>query len=143
MRKSTARMSSVAFMFSFVLNAQTPTAPLAVMDAFQKAYPSAKLKSVKPEKRKGKTVYELESLNGGHTLDVLFAAGGEIIEAEEGLSIAEIPAVVLASIKKRHPKAEVLSAEKLTAAAGTKFEIVIREAGQKREVVLDATGRAQ
>lgn len=136
-------MRSILFALATVglLHAQSAKAPAPVMEAFQKAYPQAKLKSVKPEKRNGKTVYELESTNAAGSLDVLYSDKGELIEAEEGMPVADLPAAVSAGVQAKYPKAKVLSAEKVTSPAGIKFEMIIQEGKKKKEVTLDSTGR--
>lgn len=126
-----------------LLNAQGAKAPALVMEAFQKAYPQAKLKTVKPEKRNGKTVYELESTNASGNLDVLYSDKGELIESEESMPVADLPAEVSAAIKTKHPKATVVSAEKVTSASGIKFEMIIQEGKKKKEITLDSAGRFQ
>ncbi len=126
-----------------LLNAQSAKAPALVMEAFQKAYPQAKLNTVKPEKRNGKTVYELESTNAFGSLDVLYSDKGELIEAEESMPVADLPAEVSAAIKTKHPKATVVSAEKIRSASGIKFEMIIQEGKKKKEITLDSAGRFQ
>ena len=103
------------------------------MEAFQKAYPQAKLKTVKAEKHKGKTAYEFEGTNASGSLEALFSDQGELIEAEESIPVAEIPSEVIAAIKAKKPNTTMLRAEKDTSSSGIEFD--------KREVTLDSTGR--
>lgn len=118
-------MRSILFALAIVglLHAQSAKAPAPVMEAFQKAYPQAKLKSVKQEKRNGKR------------------DKGELIEAEESMPVADLPAEVSAAVQAKHPKAKVVSAEKVTSPSGIKFEMIIQEGKKKKEVTLDSTGR--
>ena len=48
--------------------------PAPVLAAFQKAYPTAKLKACSSEQRDGKTCYELESKDGKTERDLIYAA---------------------------------------------------------------------
>ena len=136
-------MRSILFAWAIVglLHAQSAKAPAPVMEAFHKAYPQAKLKSVKQEKRNGKRVYELESTNASGSLDVLYSDKGELIEAEESMPVADLPAAVSAAVQAKHPKVKVVSAEKVTSPSGIKFEMIIQEGKKKKEVTLDSTGR--
>lgn len=136
-------MRSIFFALAIVglLRAQSAKTPAPVMEAFQKAYPQAKLMSVKQEKRNGKRVYELESTNASGSLDVLYSDKGELIEAEESMPVADLPAAVSASVQAKHPEAKVVSAERVTSPSGIKFEMIIEEGKKKKEVALDSTGR--
>jgi hypothetical protein len=100
--------------------AQTPRAsqtfawPGAVETAFKQKYPKATVKAViKETNTAGKTVYEVESIDSGRRRSIDYNPDGTIIHYEEELTEAEVPAVVLAAIKTRYPKAAITLRERL------------------------------
>jgi len=87
--------------------------PPAVEGAFKKAYPNATIKAVSKEVANGKTIYEVESIDNGRRRDINYNPDGSLILYEEQLTEAEVPAVVMAAIKKRYPKATTTAWERL------------------------------
>ena len=87
--------------------------PVAVAAAFQKAYPQAKIKGTSMETENGKTMYEIESVDGKVNRDLLYAADGSCLEIEETVAVKDLPADVAAGLKKGFPEGKVSKAEKL------------------------------
>jgi hypothetical protein len=59
--------------------------PAAVSEAFTKAYPKAVSTGADKEAEKGKTFYEIESLDGTMKRDLLYTPEGKAAEIEEAL----------------------------------------------------------
>ena len=57
--------------------------PAAVLAAFEKAYPNAKIKGYSKETDNGQLVYEVECVEGAVTRDVTFTADGTLVAIEE------------------------------------------------------------
>jgi len=93
--------------------AATPKMPAAIEAAFKQAYPNAVVKSVSKETEDGKVQYEVESLDGGRRRDINYNPDGTVILYEEALTEADVPAVVVAAIKARYPKATITTRERL------------------------------
>lgn len=87
--------------------------PPAVEAAFKKAYPNATIKAVSKEVANGTTIYEVESIDNGRRRDINYNPDGSLILYEEQLTETEVPAVVIAAIKKRYPKATTTAWERL------------------------------
>src|SRR5215510_1144248 len=85
-------------------------APQAVIDAFKKQYPNATIKSVSSEKEGGKTVYEIESMDGTQRRDLMYDGNGTVLSTEELIPKAQIPKAVLDAITAKYPKASIASA---------------------------------
>jgi hypothetical protein len=68
--------------------------PSAVLSAFQKSYPKASIKGIAEEKKEGKTYYEIESLDGKTSRDLLYLADGSVAEIEESMATADLPGAV-------------------------------------------------
>src|SRR3954465_14864495 len=84
--------------------AAPPKAPQAVLDAFRKQYPNATIKSVSSEKEGGRTVYEVESMDGTQRRDLMYEADGKVISTEELIPNAQIPKAVSDALAAKYPK---------------------------------------
>lgn len=114
--------------------------PGAVAAAFQKAYPNAKIKGASKEAENGKTLYEVESVDGKINRDLLYNADGTCVEIEEAIPVKALPDVVANALKKAFPKGKVLKSEKLTKSKTIQYELVIQSGEEKHEVVFDTKG---
>ena len=88
--------------------------PAAVLTAFEKAYPKAEIKGLTKEKENGKTFYEIESVDGKLSRDLLYLADGTVVEIEEGVPPGDLPASVKAAVGKEHPQGKIVKSEKVT-----------------------------
>jgi len=114
--------------------------PAAVEAAFKKAYPAATIKNVSSETEDGKLQYEIESVDGKTNRDVIYLANGTLVLAEEQIEASAVPAVVLAALKVRYPKATITKYEKLTRGTATSFEMILTGAAVKEaELAPDGT----
>ena len=119
----------------------TKDLPAPVLAAFQKAYPSAKLKTCSSEKKDGKTCYELESMDGKTERDLIYAEDGSVMEMEEGIDLADLPEAAKQGISEKYPKATIKKAEKLTKGSDVSFEVVVKDGKKKMELAFDAQRR--
>jgi len=115
------------------------TLPPAVEAAFKAAYPSATINNVSKEKEGGQEIYEVESVDRGLHRDLNYKADGTVVDMEEEVAEADLPASVAAAIKTRYPKATVAKREKLTKGATVTYEIQLK--GGPGEVVLTPDGK--
>jgi uncharacterized membrane protein YkoI len=113
--------------------------PAAVQTAVQQEESNgATVKNIVAEKEGGRTVYEVEMTVRGHTRDLLFDAGGTVIETEEEVSLDAVPAPVKAALEAR---GTVVKVEVVTKGANVTYEGQIEKNGKKSEVAVDAAGR--
>ncbi len=116
--------------------------PAEVIAAFEKAYPKATVKGYSKEVEKGQTLYEVESLEGKTTRDILYSADGKTMETEEGVEVKDLPAAVTQALEKKYPGAKIRKAEKLTKVDWSGFEIAVTTKDNKKaEFVSDAKGK--
>ena len=124
--------------------AAKPTAgvklPAAIDAAFKASYPNATIKHVSKEMEGGKEAYEVESVDRGLARDLVYRADGTVVNIEEALTPADVPAPVAAAIKARYPKATITKREKLTTGTVVQYEMQITGANVK-EVVLNPDGK--
>ena len=115
--------------------------PSAVLSAFENAYPKASMKGFAKEVEDGKTCYEIESLDGMTTRDILYFADGKVAEIEEGVPADKLPDAVKATVKKEYPKGKITKAEHLTREAIVEYEIHIISGKTKHELIVAPDGK--
>lgn len=115
--------------------------PANVTAAFQKQYPSATIRGAGKETEQGKTLYEVESVDGKVNRDLLYTADGTCVEIEETIALSSLPDAVSNSLKKEFPKGKVLKTEKLTKGETVQYELLIQTGKTKSEVVFDDAGK--
>jgi len=115
--------------------------PSAVLKSFKKEYPKAHIKGLSTETEKGKSYFEIESIDGKVRRDLLYTPEGKVAEIEETITTSELPKESIESIQKKIPGGKIEKAERVT--SGSKVTYELRVAGKKAiyEVVLDSTGK--
>jgi uncharacterized membrane protein YkoI len=112
--------------------------PPAVQKAVQDATKGATIKGYSKEVEDGKTMYEVETMVGGHTRDLLFDESGNLVSAEEATALDAVPAPARAAFET-HGK--LLTVETITKGKTVVYEGVVQKNGKKTEVVVDADGK--
>jgi hypothetical protein len=105
--------------------------PPAILIAFQQAYPKATIKNAAKETENGKTVWEVESIDNGLARDLIYNADGTVVEMEEQVEPASLPAAVSAAFKAKYPKATITKAEKLMKGTTVTYEMALKGAAVK------------
>ena len=100
--------------------------PAAVTAAFKKSYPDAVIKNSAKETEGGKTVYEVESVDKGMNRDLIYNPDGTVVEFEEQIKPADLPAPVAAALKQLYPKATITKAEKLMNGETIQYEMALK-----------------
>jgi uncharacterized membrane protein YkoI len=114
--------------------------PPAVIASFEKSYPAATIKSYEREDRGGETCYEIESTEGTIERDIIYSAGGGVLEIEESLDVKQLPERVRKSVEKNHSQGKILSAEKVTQGKDITYELIVQSGEKKLEMEIDAYG---
>lgn len=115
--------------------------PGAVLSAFEKTYSKAVVKGYSREEKDGKTLYEVESLEGKIHRDVSYLEDGSLVLVEEVVAVKSLPEAVRQTVKKEHPKGKIELAEKIMQGTTIKYEVVVTEGKKKLEIKLDASGK--
>ena len=115
--------------------------PVAVMSAFQKAYPNAKIKGYSTEKENGKTFFEIESMRGKMSLDVEFLPDGTVNEVEEGVAAKDLPTPVMDAVKAKYPKGTVAKGEKKTVGTTISYELKVTVGKTRAGIEIDPSGK--
>jgi uncharacterized membrane protein YkoI len=114
--------------------------PPAVLTAFTKSYPNAKIKEVGMEMEDSTTYYEIESKDGKTKRSLLFTADGTLKEIEEAMKTDDLPEAVKNAIQREYPKGKIKRAEKIIEEGVTSYELVVKSGKEKYEVALSAEG---
>jgi len=115
--------------------------PPAVQTAVKEQTKNATLVGLSAEKKKGKTRYEVETKIGGKSRDLLLDEAGAVVETEEEVDMAAVPAPAKVAIQKRATGGTISKVEKVSARTATSYEATIRlKAGKTREYSVNADG---
>jgi uncharacterized membrane protein YkoI len=115
--------------------------PRAVIAAFQAAYPQATVHGYAREKENGKVYYEVESVEGQTTRDVLYNPDGTVAEIEESVPNSDLPSAGLEALQAKYPGAVVTKVEKITKGDVTEYEAHARVGKKRVSMELDANGK--
>jgi hypothetical protein len=115
--------------------------PRAVIAAFKAAYPQATIRGYGREKENGKVYYELESVEGQITRDVLYNPDGSVAEVEESIPSGDLPVDALGALRAKYPGAVVTLAEKITRGDVTEYEAHARVGKKRVSMEFDANGK--
>lgn len=115
--------------------------PVAVTSAFEKAYPKATIKGVSKEKENNTTYYEIESIDGTTKRNILYAGDGMIAEIEESIEAKDLPDAVAKTLQSDYRKYTIEKSEKVMHGSDTKYEFVVKKGKNRREIVLDGSGK--
>jgi len=111
--------------------------PQAIISAFTKSYPNAKIHDYSKEVKKGKTSYEIESTDGNTKRNVSYSANGQVLEIEEAISIKDLPQNIVQTLGKSYPKAKIIEAGKEIKGKITKYEVEIKDNNKTKEIVFE------
>jgi hypothetical protein len=114
--------------------------PAPILAAFQTAYPHATIKAAAREKENGKVVWEVESTDNGLGRDLLYTPDGSVLEVEEEVPSAQLPAPVTAAVKAQYPSARIVKGERVTRGASVSYVLALAGASRK-SVALTPEGK--
>lgn len=115
--------------------------PSAVLAAFEKAYPHAKIRGTSTEVENGKTYFEIESMDGSQARDILYNADGTVAEIEEVVATGTLPEAVKTAIDKEFARAKIVKAERTTKGTEISYEVHVALGSKKGSIVVDPSGK--
>ncbi|MEO5897038.1 MAG: PepSY domain-containing protein [Vicinamibacterales bacterium] len=132
------RSQAAAQKQSTQLERQLKALPEAVKASVERETQNATLKGISKEKENGKTVYEVETLVGGRTRDLMIDSAGSVLSVEEQLDADKAPGPVRSALEAR---GTIVTLESLTQNGKTTYEAQVKTRAGKRVVMeLDADG---
>ena len=111
--------------------------PKAVRKAAKAKFPKARIIGAAKEVEDGETVYEVEMVLKGRSVDLAIEADGTVVEVEQEISAEELPKDVRKAIAEKHPDAKIAKAEAVTKGD----DPVVYEITLASEVVLTPKGK--
>lgn len=135
-----------AIAFAIVVSAQEKKitkkdVPQAVISAFEKAYPEARIKGYSTESESGKTYFEIESMRDKMTLDVSYLSDGTAAEIEEAVAAKDLPTPVMEAIKAKYAKGKIAKAEKKTVGTLVTYEMRVTTGKASVGLEIDPSGK--
>jgi putative PepSY-like beta-lactamase-inhibitor len=116
--------------------------PAAVQQTVREQSKGATIRGLSREVENGETNYEVELRVNGHNRDVLIDPNGAVVEVEEQVTLASLPAVVRMAIEQNAAGGRVVLVESLTK-GGTLmwYEAHVKKAGKSREIKINPEGQ--
>ena len=115
--------------------------PRAVISAFRSAYPQATIRGFAREKENGKVYYEVESVEGLTTRDVLYNPDGTVAEIEESIPSSDLPADAQEALRAKYPGSVITKVERITRGDVTEYEAHAKLGKKSVSMEFDATGK--
>jgi hypothetical protein len=131
-----------AAVFALATPASASPCPANVTDAVLHAHAGAVVNECKQETEDGELQYEVKiTLKDGKHMGLDVDPAGKILQTEEYVEIAAVPAAVMTAFATKFPGAKATRAEKQTASDGkVTYEIRYGAAAAKKEATFTADG---
>jgi hypothetical protein len=115
--------------------------PEAVLHAFAKTYPNAKVRNWDKEIRDGKVLYEAEGVTDGNvTRSIMYSPDGKVVLIKETMAVADLPASITGMVSKQFPGAVIQAAQKRTHDETVEYVLLLEGVATKR-IVVDSSGK--
>jgi hypothetical protein len=115
--------------------------PTGVLEAFEKAYPSATIRGYAIAREEGQLFYEIESLEGTMTRELLYKPDGSVVEIEESIDANELPLAGQKVIRDEYPEATFTKVEKVFRNSDIGYEVKLKHGDKKIGFDFDAKGK--
>jgi hypothetical protein len=119
--------------------------PAAVVTAFEKAYPDAKVTAIAKISTEDQTQYSFEISGEKGETDVVYNGDGILYLIAADMTVEELPAAVIESVQKTFPKGQIDEADKITKGSQVEFEVIIEisedQTETEHEVIVASDGR--
>lgn len=109
------------------------TLPPEVKKAFDRAYPRATISATAPQREGTRTLFRIDSIDGGRRRVVLYDAKGAVVEVADQVDERDLPGPVLAAIRS-HRRAIYVSGMKVTRGRNVEYRITVK--GSRRTAMV-------
>ena len=117
--------------------------PAAVEKTVSSQTEVATVKGFNEEQEKGETFYEAELMVSGHSKDILIDKDGNIVEVEEQVDFASLPAAVQSGLQAKAGKGKLGKVESLTKHDKlVAYETTVMTGGKRTEIQVGPEGKA-
>jgi uncharacterized membrane protein YkoI len=116
--------------------------PAAVQQTVREQSKGATIRGLSREVENGETNYEVELRVNGHNRDVLIDPNGAVVEVEEQVTLASLPAAVRTAIDQNAAGGRVVLVESLTKSGSLMwYEAHVKKGGKSREIKINPEGQ--
>jgi uncharacterized membrane protein YkoI len=116
--------------------------PPAVQKTVKEQTQGATIVGISKEVENGQTQYEVETKVNGHAKDFIVAADGKLMDVEEEVALASLPAAVKATIQKEAGQGKILRVETLTKDGTLQcYEAQLQKGAKKSEIQVGTDGK--
>jgi hypothetical protein len=113
--------------------ANTGSIPPEVKKAFVQAYPRATISATVPQREGTRSLFRIDSVDGGRRRVVLYDAKGALVEVADQVDERELPKPVLAAVRS-HRRAIYVSGMKVTRGRNVEYRITVK--GSRRTAMV-------
>src|SRR5688572_1935582 len=103
--------------------------PARVVTALNARFPGASIEEAEMDEEDGQTEYSVTAVFGGKMVEVTFAPSGTVLEVEEPVSSAALPAALREWLESEYPGAVVDEAAVITSAGEPTYELTFAQPG--------------
>ena len=114
--------------------------PVAVRQAFKSAYPQASARGYEKVEVNGFPFYRIESVDASTHRKILYYPDGKVSKIEESIVATDLPTAAQKVISDEYEKAQITSAEKVTAAGQVNYQVSVKKGGKSFDLQFDAEG---
>jgi hypothetical protein len=119
------------------------TLPAAVRQESKLVPEGASIRGCVQDVSKGRTTYELETVKNGHSKDITFDPDGNVLEIEEQINFASLPAPVATAIKRTKGTGSTGKIESVTRAGKViSYETTVTRNGKPHGIAFRPDGSA-
>jgi hypothetical protein len=116
--------------------------PAAVEKAVTEQTKGATIRGFSREVENGKQLYEIETTLNGHSKDILMDANGSVVEVEEEVSMASLPANIKESLAKLAGAGTITKVETLTKNGKlVAYEAAVKTGTKRSEIQIGPDGK--
>ena len=116
--------------------------PPAVQKAAQEQSKGATVKGYSQDNENGQVEYEIEMIVNGHYKDVAFSPDGRVLEVEEQVEMAALPASVQSGLNNKAGKGSITKVESITKhGAIVAYEAQVNTMGKHSEIQIGPDGK--
>jgi uncharacterized protein YggE len=100
--------------------------PPAVLFAFEKEYPNAKIKKSNKEERDGKIVYVIESTDSTTSREIVYTVEGTVVEMKESIPEEGLPEKISTATKNVYPKYHIKKSFRIARGDSVTYEVQLK-----------------
>lgn len=115
--------------------------PKPVLAAIKKKFPDSKVQSAARQIDDDEIVFEILIRHKAHEIYVLCNPEGKILETDREITVKELPKAVVASLKKKYPKANIMSVEEVTEDDEVTYALLLKHNKKTLHVLFDPKGK--